>query len=87
MLGNCSIIRFSTLRIFHESGITTEEWGGGLLVVSWDGASFFNLLVKIHYSVLLVLKKETGKYISRLRTFITTYDELLRQSRNFYSIA
>ena len=49
--------------------------------------SFINLLVKKHYSVLLVLKKETGKYISRLRTFITTYDELLRQSRNFYSIA
>ena len=34
--------------------------------------SFINLLVKKHYSVLLVLKKtETGKYMSYLCTFIT----------------
>ena len=38
---NLFFIRFSTLRIFHESGIKTEG-GGGVHVLSWDRAGSDN---------------------------------------------
>ena len=49
--------------------------------------NIINLLVRKHYSVLLVLKKEARKHVSRSCTFIiTTYEYLARESIHFPGI-